>query len=166
MLRQWFSVRCLVAILVTCLVGMMLVSLPAQAASIDPYVIRYLRVTEPIALEFDNQAQTRLFSAQDLSVGKQLFEQNCISCHVGGATLPDPKVSLSLQALKGANPPRDNIASLVSYLRQPTVYDGSTETYWCRQVPETWLSQQQVEKLAAFVLTAAQRAPGWGTDEF
>lgn len=165
MLRQSFSVRCLFAILVTCL-GIILVSFPAQAASIDPYVIRYLRVKEPIALSFDSQAQTRLFSPQDLSVGKQLFEQNCISCHVGGATLPDPKVSLSLQTLKGANPPRDNITSLVSYLRQPTVYDGSTETYWCRQVPETWLSQQQVEKLAAFVLTAAQRASGWGTDEF
>jgi len=45
-------------------------------------------------------------------------------------------------------------------------YDGSEETFWCRQVPESWMSQEQVEKLAAFVLRAAQKAPGWGIDNF
>ena len=80
---------------------------------------------------------------------------------MGGATLPDPQVSLSLTKLKGANPPRDNINSLVAYLRQPMLYDGSEETYWCRQVPESWMPQEVVESLAAFVLTAAQNAPGW-----
>ncbi|MFH7027105.1 MAG: photosystem II cytochrome PsbV2 [Heteroscytonema crispum UTEX LB 1556] len=140
--------------------------LTAQAAKIDPYIIKYLRVTEPIALNIDGQGNQREFSPSDLSVGKQLFEANCINCHVGGATLPDPLVSLSLTTLKGANPPRDNINNLVAFMQQPMTYDGSQETYWCRQVTPSFLSQQQTESLAAFVLTAAQKAPGWGTQEF
>jgi photosystem II cytochrome c550 len=45
-------------------------------------------------------------------------------------------------------------------------YDGSEETYWCRGVPEGSMSQEKVENLAAFILTAAQKAPGWGTENF
>ncbi|MDZ8052542.1 MAG: photosystem II cytochrome PsbV2 [Aulosira sp. ZfuVER01] len=141
-------------------------TLPAQAANIDPYIGRYLHIIEPIALDVDEQGNTRMFSPLELSVGKQLFETNCINCHVGGATLPDPQVSLSLTTLKGANPPRDRINALVTFMRQPMTYDGSQETYWCRQLTPNFLSQEQVESLAAFVLTAAQKAPGWGTENF
>lgn len=136
---------------------------PALAAS-DAYVTRYLKVTEPVALELDAQGNTRLFSAEDLSSGKRLFEQSCLNCHVGGTTLPDPTVSLSLTALEGATPPRTSVNSLVAYLREPMTYDGSEETFWCRQVPETWMQQDEIENLAAFVLRAAQKAPGWGVD--
>ena len=135
--------------------------LPAYAAS-DGYVTRYLRVTEPIPLVLDEQGNTRLFAAEELSAGKQLFERNCLNCHVGGATLPDPTVSLSLTTLQGATPRRDNVSSLVAYFRQPMTYDGTEEAFLCRQVPESWLSQAQVESLAGFVLRAAQTAPGWG----
>lgn len=45
-------------------------------------------------------------------------------------------------------------------------YDGTDFTYWCRQVPETWMSQTEIENLAAFVLRAAQKVPGWGTTKF
>lgn len=165
MLGRLFSVRRVLGILAAWVL-VMLVSTPAQAAGIDPYVARYLHVTEPIALDLDGQGHSIEISPADLSVGKQLFENNCMNCHVGGATLPNPQVSLSLAALKQANPPRDNINNLVAYLRHPMVYDGSEETYWCREVPESWLSQEQVTKMAAFVLTAAQKAPGWGTDQF
>jgi photosystem II cytochrome c550 len=143
----------------------MVFSQPVWAA-IDSYVARYLKATEPVPLEVDFQGRTQLFSAEDLSEGKQLFERNCLSCHVGGTTLPDPTVPLSLAALKGATPRRDTIGSLVAYLRQPMTYDGSEETPWCRRVPETWLSQKQIDNLAGFVLRAAQVAPGWGTENF
>ncbi len=165
MLRRLLRVRCLVMVLAVVLV-VMLPHSTALAASGDRYVVRYLHVTEPIALDLNGQGQTRPFSPDDLSRGKQLFENNCMNCHVGGATLPDPQVSLSLTKLKGASPPRDNINSLVAYFRQPMTYDGSEESYWCRQVPESWMSQEQVESLAAFVLTAAQKAPGWGSETF
>ncbi len=142
----------------------LLPSYPAEAA-IDPFVARILHVTEPIALDFDGKGD-RSFLPAELSQGKKLFQDSCIGCHVGGSTLPDPLVSLSLDKLKGANPPRDNISSLVAFLRQPMTYDGSEESYNCRQVPESWMQREEVEKLAAFILTAAQKAPGWGTETF
>lgn len=138
---------------------------PAQA-SVDPYITRYLRVTDPVELAIDKAGNSRLFSAEELSSGKQLFEQNCINCHVGGSTLPDPSVPLSLAKLAGATPSRDTISGLVNYLRQPMTYDGAEETFWCRQVPESWLPQGEIEALAGFVLRAAQTAPGWGTETF
>lgn len=165
MLRRLFSVRGLLTVLAA-VQAVMVACSPAWAAAVDPYVFRYLKARQPVPVEMDAQGNTRLFSASDLSAGKRLFEQSCINCHVGGATLPDPSVSLSLSALKGATPPRDNINALVAYLRQPMIYDGSDITFWCRQVPESWLSQQEVENLAAFVLRAAQTAPGWGTERF
>lgn len=165
MLRPLKAVRLLLTALFLVL-GLMLVSAPAQAATVDPYIARYLKVTEPIALDLDGQGQTRLFSPADLSQGKQLFKQHCMNCHVGGATLPNPPVSLSLAALKGAHPPRNNITDLVAYMRHPMNYDGSAEIYECREVPESWIPQAQVENLAAFILKAAQTAPGWGGDTF
>jgi photosystem II cytochrome c550 len=143
---------------------MAMVSFPAHAA--DAYIARYLQVTDPISLELDDQGQTRSFNLQELTAGKKLFEQNCLSCHVGGATLPEPSVPLSLKALQGATPSRDTINGLVAYLRQPMTYDGNEETSSCRKVSENWLSQAEVETVAGFVLRAAQKAPGWGTEEF
>ena len=162
--RQLFSPNCLLAALVAFL-GIFTVSSPALAAK-DNYVRQYLKVTEPISLAVDGQGATAQFSPEDLSAGKELFETNCLNCHVGGATLPDPTVSLSLDTLAGATPPRDNINGLVAFLRQPMTYDGSDLTFWCREVPESWMPQEQIEKLAAFVLRAAQKAPGWGTKQF
>lgn len=151
-----------------CVIAVILISIvqtyPAQAANSDRYLVRFLHVTAPIDLALNENGETRSYSPEALTRGKELFENSCLNCHVGGATLPDPQVSLSLPKLKGATPPRDNINSLVAYLRKPMVYDGSSETFWCRQVPESWMNQDQIESLAAFVLTAAQKAPGWGTD--
>ncbi|KJH70659.1 photosystem II cytochrome PsbV2 [Aliterella atlantica] len=157
--------RCLLCLVAAVLI-IVLPTNPAIAATNDRYLVRFLHVTEPIDLQLDEKGETRSYSPESLLRGKELFEASCLNCHVGGATLPDPQVSLALKKLQGANPPRDNINNLVAFMRQPMVYDGSTETFWCRQVPESWMTQDQIESLAAFVLTAAQRAPGWGTDEF
>jgi photosystem II cytochrome c550 len=162
--RQLLSVNCLLATFFAVL-SVLMVSSPAHAAT-DNYVRRYLQAAEPISLDVDGQGQTMEFSGEDLSAGKALFEQHCLNCHVGGATLPDPTVSLSLNTLAGATPPRNNINGLVAFLREPMTYDGSEATFWCRQVPESWMPQDQIEKLAAFVLRAAQKAPGWGTADF
>lgn len=161
--RSVFSVHCMLAALIA-LFSVFMVSSPAHAA-VDNYIKRYL-AKEPISLAVDRQGQTAQFSPEDLSEGKVLFEQHCLNCHVGGATLPDPTVSLSLNTLAGATPPRDNINGLVAFLREPMTYDGSEPSFWCREVPETWMPQEQIEKLAAFVLRAAQKAPGWGTSNF
>lgn len=158
-------IRCLFGVLVIWL-GITIASFPAQAATVDPYVSQYLRVKEPISLEVNSQGQVRSFSLADLSDGKRQFEANCKNCHVGGATLPDPLVSLSLEDLKQATPARDTIHSLVTFIRQPMTYDGREISLSCRQVPESWMPQAQVENLAGFILTAAEKATGWGTSSF
>ncbi|CAA9584931.1 Photosystem II protein PsbV, cytochrome c550 [uncultured Synechococcales cyanobacterium] len=164
-MQRSLLVRCLLGIF-GIVVGIVFSSFPAQADTVDSYVSRYLKAREPVPIEINQQGQTRLFSPVELTEGKRLFEENCKNCHVGGATLPNPLVSLSLDDLKAANPARDNINGLVAYLRKPLTYDGSEETFWCRQVPESWMSQAQVENLSAFILRAAERAPGWGTETF
>jgi photosystem II cytochrome c550 len=138
----------------------------ARAVEIDPYVLRYLKASEPISLSLNQAGESRSFTAGDLSVGKRLFEENCLSCHVGGATLPNPLVSLSIEDLKGATPPRDTISALVAFQREPLSYDGQDFGFGCREVSERWLSTGELENLAAFVLRAAEVAPGWGTERF
>jgi photosystem II cytochrome c550 len=142
--------------------------LPALATvgGIDRYVLQYLRAREPVELPMNPSGETRLFSPAQLSEGKVLFKQHCLNCHVGGSTLPNPLVSLSLKDLQGATPPRDTIDGLVAYMRYPMRYDGSEENYWCREVPESWLPREKVENIAAFILRAAQKAPGWGKERF
>lgn len=157
--------RCLMGVIVLIL-GLVLAGVPAEAASVDPYITQYLQVKDAVPLVMDAEGHTQPFSAGDLTAGKRLFSENCKSCHVGGATLPNPLVSLSLQDLSGATPPRDTINGLVAFSRQPMTYDGSEESVWCRQVPESWLSEVQLQQLAAFILRAADKAPGWGTETF
>jgi photosystem II cytochrome c550 len=140
-------------------------TLPADAA-IDAYVARYLKVTDTVDLPQDTEGHRQTFSAADLSAGKQLFETNCLSCHVGGITLLEPDVSLSLADLQAASPRRDSIAGLVNFFRQPLTYDGRDNAISCREIPESWLPNSEVEKLAAFMLRSAEIAPGWGTAKF
>jgi photosystem II cytochrome c550 len=137
-----------------------------MALEIDPYVQRYLKASEPISLPLNQTGESRSFTASDLSVGKRLFEANCVSCHVGGATLPNPLVSLSLEDLKGATPPRDNITALVKFQREPLTYDGQDFGFGCRAVSERWLTTGELENLAAFILRAGEVAPGWATERF
>ena len=138
----------------------------ARAVETDPYVLRYLKASEPISLPLNQAGESRSFTASDLSVGKRLFEANCVSCHVGGSTLPNPLVSLSTEDLKGATPPRDNITALVAFQREPLTYDGQDFGFGCRIVSERWLTTGELENLAAFVLRAAEVAPGWGIEKF
>lgn len=141
------------------------ISLPAYA-KVDPYVRNYLQVTDPVPVVMNDRGETRSFSAEDLIKGKNLFALHCASCHVGGATLPNPTVSLSLEALKHATPPRDTVEQLVKFMRHPMTYDGSEDSLLCREVSESWLSQAEVENLAGFILRAAEKAKGWGSTNF
>ncbi|MDJ0556398.1 MAG: photosystem II cytochrome PsbV2 [Microcoleaceae cyanobacterium MO_207.B10] len=160
MLNKIFSIRFLLTILTVFLV--MIGNAESAQADVDSYVARYLDAREPVEIKLDNQDQTMAFSATDLSDGKELFAKNCLNCHVGGANLVNPSISLSLSDLEGATPPRDNINNLVAFFRDPMIYDGSDYTYLCRQVTENWMSEEQVQQMAAFILRAAEKAPGWG----
>jgi photosystem II cytochrome c550 len=140
---------------------LLLSTLPAWAR-IDPYVNQYLQVSGPIELAYDASGKTITVTPEDLYQGKSLFQSTCINCHVGGTTLPDPSVPLSLAALQGATPPRDTISSLMAFQRQPLNYTGDDVSFGCRAVPESWIKDGSLQQLAAFVLRAAQVAPGWG----
>ncbi|MBO9999351.1 MAG: photosystem II cytochrome PsbV2 [Cyanobacteria bacterium SID2] len=135
----------------------------ARAEAINPDVKRYLAPEGTAAVKLDDRGNTREFSAEALTRGRALFMENCAYCHANGLTLPFPAVSLTREDLAGATPPRDNIQAFVAYLRYPMTYDGSEETFWCREVPESWLSREQIEELAAFTLQSAEKIPGWGT---
>ncbi|MEM9156007.1 MAG: photosystem II cytochrome PsbV2 [Cyanobacteria bacterium P01_F01_bin.33] len=136
----------------------------AAIAKFDRYVNNYLRVREPIELPLDRNGRMVTVTPEQLSEGKRFFESNCINCHVGGATLPNPTVTLALEMLGEATPPRDTLAGLMAFQREPLVYDGSEESLECRSVSSRWLDDDQLQNLAAFVLKAAQSAPGWGTN--
>ena len=85
------------------------------------------------ALELDEDTRTVPLDAKGNSVvmtpeqvkrGKRLFNNACAICHVGGLTKTNPNVGLDSDALSLAQPNRNNIASLVDYMKNPTTYDG------------------------------------------
>lgn len=172
-LMSLFSVKSVKSVFVRTAIAFALVfvsaiasAAPARAETSDRYIREFLQAKEPVPVQVNPSGETRLFSPDDLYEGKRLFMDHCINCHVGGSTLPSPTISLSEEALHGATPPRDNLDSLIAYMREPMSYDGSEPIYWCREVTERWMPQETIEKLAAFILRAANVAPGWGSDNF
>lgn len=68
--------------------------------------------------------ETTLLSVKQVEKGKRLFVNTCSQCHPGGITKTDPNVGLDPESLALATPPRDNLESMVDYLKNPTSYDG------------------------------------------
>lgn len=78
--------------------------------------------TRTVAL--DGSGKTVVLTPEQVKRGKRLFNATCGACHTGGITKTNPNVGLDPEALSLATPRRDNIASLVDYLKNPTTYDG------------------------------------------
>jgi photosystem II cytochrome c550 len=72
----------------------------------------------------DESGKTTVLSPEQVKRGKRLFNATCGACHLGGITKTNPNVGLDPEALSLATPRRDNIASLVDYLKNPVTYDG------------------------------------------
>jgi len=125
------------------------------------YVLQFLQASQPIEVVLNAKGDTATFTPGELTEGQGLFESNCKLCHVGGNTLQDPKVSLSLLDLKQATPPRDNLESMVAFIKKPVSYDGKGGDSACRG--GAFLKPEELDKLGAFVLRAADRAKAWGT---
>jgi photosystem II cytochrome c550 len=163
---RWKKIRTVFFSVITVLVVITMGVDTAEAANVDPYVPRFLKVKESIDLPLNTSGETKSFSGEAITKGLRLFKANCINCHVGGNTLPDPEISLSLAALNAGKPRRDTIEGLVQFFRQPLTYDGSDVSIVCRKVPESWLPRSEAENLAAFILRAAEVAPGWATENY
>ena len=102
-------------------------------ASILSALLVSSNVTPVNALELDEDTRTVTLDAKGNSVvltpeqvkrGKRLFNNACGTCHVGGLTKTNPNVGLDTESLSLATPPRDNITSLVGYMKEPMTYDG------------------------------------------
>ena len=72
----------------------------------------------------DESGKTTVLSPEQVKRGKRLFNATCGACHLGGITKTNPNVGLDPEALSLATPRRDNIASLVDYMKNPVTYDG------------------------------------------
>ena len=72
----------------------------------------------------DPSGKTTVLSPEQVKRGKRIFNATCGACHLGGITKTNPNVGLDPEALGLATPRRDNISSLVDYIKNPTTYDG------------------------------------------
>lgn len=103
--------------------------------------------------------------------GKRLFNKDCAFCHGAGRTKTNPNVSLGLESLRLATPPRDSIAGIADYLQNPTSYDGETnyeELHPNTARPDLWPSlrnytEDDLEDVAGYILIQPElRGVMWG----
>jgi photosystem II cytochrome c550 len=88
---------------------------PVQAVELDEEI-------RTVAL--DSKGSTTVLTNEQVKRGKRLFNSTCGSCHVGGVTKTNPNVGLEPESLSLATPNRNNIKSLIEYIKSPTTYDG------------------------------------------
>jgi photosystem II cytochrome c550 len=72
----------------------------------------------------NKSGKTVVLTPEQVKKGKRLFNASCSTCHTGGITKTNPNVGLDPEALSLATPARDNIESLIDYMKNPTTYDG------------------------------------------
>jgi photosystem II cytochrome c550 len=72
----------------------------------------------------NDAGDTTTLSLKQVAQGKRMFNYACGQCHVGGITKTDPNIGLDPETLALASPARDNLESLVDYMKNPTTYDG------------------------------------------
>ena len=77
-----------------------------------------------LTIPLDNSGKQTVLTLEQVKRGKRLFNSTCAVCHTGGVTKTNPNVGLDPESLSLATPARDNIQSLISYIKSPTTYDG------------------------------------------
>jgi photosystem II cytochrome c550 len=75
-------------------------------------------------VKLDSTGKTTVLTLEELKRGKRLFNASCSQCHTGGVTKTNPTLSLDPNTLSLANPPKNNIEALITYMKNPTSYDG------------------------------------------
>lgn len=88
------------------------------------HAIELDEVTRTVTLE--ESGKTVILTPEQVKRGKRLFNNSCAQCHNGGITKTNPNIGLELESLSLATPARDNIKSLVEYMKDPKSYDGAS----------------------------------------
>jgi len=97
------------------------------------FLVSFSYVTQTFAIELDastrtvaldNLGNSTTLTIEQVKRGKRLFNSSCGSCHTGGITKTNPNVGLDSDSLSLAIPNRNNILSLVDYMKNPTSYDS------------------------------------------
>lgn len=110
--------RLIGVVVATILLTFQLVVGSATAVELD-------KSTRTVPLNADGD--TVVLSLKEVKEGKRLFQYACAQCHVGGVTKTNQNVGLEPEALALATPNRNNLESLVDYMKNPTTYDGEEE---------------------------------------
>jgi photosystem II cytochrome c550 len=78
-----------------------------------------------LTVPLNSSGKTIVLTPEQVKRGKRLFNNTCSQCHNGGITKTNPNIGLDPEGLSLATPPRDNIESLIDYMKNPTSYDGA-----------------------------------------
>lgn len=93
-------------------------------SSYNVYAIELDDYTRTVQLKQDGQTIT--LTPEQVKRGKRLFNNVCAQCHNGGVTKTNPNVGLDPESLSLATPSRNNVVSLVDYMKDPISYDGES----------------------------------------
>nr|YP_009296658.1 photosystem II cytochrome c550 [Apophlaea sinclairii]AOM65798.1 photosystem II cytochrome c550 [Apophlaea sinclairii] len=78
-----------------------------------------------LTVRLESSGKTTTLTPEQAKRGKRLFNSACATCHNGGTTKTNPNIGLDPESLEFATPQRNNIESLVDYMKNPTSYDGT-----------------------------------------
>ncbi len=160
MFSKLISIPKRLTLLMVALLAMVSWTLAPVFAASDP-AIRTVPLTE---------SEMITFADAELAQGKRLFNAACGRCHVGGQTYANPDVSLKLEDLEGAFPPRDTVMAMVDYIQNPTTYDGAdslVEYHPNTQLKSEYprlrnLSDEDLKLISGYIMVQARFLPGWG----
>ncbi|EAZ91888.1 cytochrome c550 [Crocosphaera chwakensis CCY0110] len=116
------------------------------------------------------EGETTTLSSEQITNGQRLFIRECTQCHLQGKTKTNNNVSLGLEDLSLAEPPRDNVLGLVDYLKYPTSYDGEddyTELHVNVSRPDIYpelrdFTEDDLYDVSGYILVAPKLDSYWG----
>ncbi|MEM9511219.1 MAG: cytochrome c-550 [Cyanobacteria bacterium P01_E01_bin.48] len=114
--------------------------------------------------------EPKTYAVDELSKGRKLFNAACGQCHIAGTSYTNPDVTLSLDDLTNATPPRNTVVAIVDYMHNPLTYDGEDSLLEYHPNVELKsiypkmrnLDDEKLELIAAHVLQQSNVIPGWG----
>lgn len=116
------------------------------------------------------ETESKTYTQAELNQGRKLFNAACGQCHIAGTSYTNPDVTLSLEDLTNATPPRNTVMAIVDYMHEPTTYDGEdslAEYHPNVELKSIYpkmrnLDDDKLKLIAAHTLQQANVIPGWG----